>query len=431
MATTIVRANKNQGPLQTGFTFELEDGYSVLVGPNEAGKSSILQMIFKSLFENQEYGPNGIIFIPVDRMFVATSLAAGHELTIINGDTYNRMQDTNLDYQHMSGAYRELNTSTLLSHTNHFSQLQTMMVLLESMELPEITIGSGQKITFEDVAPGFHGTGLRSILPILAAITSDNIKVIIIDEPEISLEPTLQKRLREIFYQASQTKKIIISTHSHLLLNRDKFDMNYAISRANSGVSVDRVLSTKQLYDITFNLLGNSLEDLFLPRNFMIVEGSSDQAIVEKIMEIRGIGKYAVKVVSAVGVENVRDILSAVSKTLLPLVLSDSPYKGSAVALIDRPADPSNFHYQEIKRTLGERLFELDATSLEEYIPEHIYERCGRNKSEDLESIRRSKGHTEKNRIKREVSEQVSREMTEDDLGHFGAMVRALERAAL
>ena len=34
------------GPLQTGFAFEIRDGYSVLIGPNDLGKSAILQLIF-------------------------------------------------------------------------------------------------------------------------------------------------------------------------------------------------------------------------------------------------------------------------------------------------------------------------------------------------------------------------------------------------
>jgi hypothetical protein len=40
--------------------------------------------------------------------------------------------------------------------------------------------------------------------------------------------------------------------------------------------------SREQLYDVTFDLLGSSTEDLFFPHNYLIVEGASDQVIAER-----------------------------------------------------------------------------------------------------------------------------------------------------
>jgi hypothetical protein len=44
MSFRVQQHNTAHGPLQVGFTFDLEDGYSVLAGKNQSGKSSILQL---------------------------------------------------------------------------------------------------------------------------------------------------------------------------------------------------------------------------------------------------------------------------------------------------------------------------------------------------------------------------------------------------
>lgn len=44
------------GPLQDGFAFELGDGYIVLVGENNSGKSAVLQLAFKTLCRHPEFG---------------------------------------------------------------------------------------------------------------------------------------------------------------------------------------------------------------------------------------------------------------------------------------------------------------------------------------------------------------------------------------
>jgi hypothetical protein len=50
-------------------------------------------------------------------------------------------------------------------------------------------------------------------------------------------------------------------------------------------------------------------------------------------------------------------------------MVGDSPYAGRVVALVDRPRSESHKNSIEgIRKVLGDRLFELDKASLEEYI---------------------------------------------------------------
>ena len=100
MEPLIVRTDNRQGPIQPPFEFRTEHGYSVLTGPNNSGKSSILQLLFLHLFVSSDYGANAICFIPPDRMYVdATLETAGRSLATFNTEFYGLMSgDMNVPY---------------------------------------------------------------------------------------------------------------------------------------------------------------------------------------------------------------------------------------------------------------------------------------------------------------------------------------------
>jgi predicted ATP-dependent endonuclease of OLD family len=234
----------------------------------------------------------------------------------------------------------------LMHHTSFLKQANKLLDYFEYLNLPPFDLRDTQEVIFEEIQVIFQGSGLRSIFSILAALTDNNTKLLLIDEPEQSLEPKLQKLLRDLLYDASKQKQIIIATHSHLFLNRRDVTSNYVVRKRENNFSFYPVTTEEELYEITFDLLGCSLEDLFFPNNFLIVEGSTDQIIVEKVMQLKDIDKSKIKVVSASGVSKVTNILSSVYTSLIPVVLKDSPYKNKVIVLVDRQyqsADPVCF----------------------------------------------------------------------------------------
>ena len=82
------------------------------------------------------------------------------------------------------------------------------------------------------------GEGIVSIFVIVDAIyDSKPGDIIIIDEPELSLHPSLQKRLCRLFVKYSQDRQIIISTHSPYFAD---------IFALSNGAALVRVISTKE-----------------------------------------------------------------------------------------------------------------------------------------------------------------------------------------
>jgi len=420
-----------QGPITAGFTIDLSGDYIALVGENNSGKSSILQCVFKKCASGDPYSLENVCLLLPDRIYVDVNTQVGiRKLVDYNVDFVNSMGDHNRGYQapNNNPLSSEL-PKLLLNHTDLQEQLNRLLVLLEYFGFPRSRIRQAQEVTFDDVSVIFQGSGLRSIFGILAGLTDDTVKLMLIDEPELGLEARYQKLLRDLLVEASKEKLIIVSTHSHLFLNRQAYHSNYTVKRENGGMSLVPVSSEADLYDITFKLLGSSAEDLFFPNNFLIVEGATDQVIANKIMELKGIDKTKIKVVSASGIDNVENFINAVYNSVLPFVVSDSPYKDRIVALIDKPNTQGQQTYEKLQRALADRLFELSAPSLEEFFPDELYSRCGKVKADELREIARARDHLEKKRLKSALATAIASTLTSDDLATFKVFADAIDKA--
>ena len=78
----VLAAGNNFGALKGGFSFDIEDGYTVLVGENDSGKTSILQFVARTCFGTPTlFGVNLTGFIPTERDYVdATTETQGGNL---------------------------------------------------------------------------------------------------------------------------------------------------------------------------------------------------------------------------------------------------------------------------------------------------------------------------------------------------------------
>lgn len=430
---TISSLDSQFGPLQPGFSIDLNDGYTVLAGQNDVGKSAILQLAFRRIYEEQGLGgPSGVCLISPERIFVASSTeTGGRKLEDHNSEFYNALGGNVQGYESFTAPVKQELPKLLLNHDNFITQLDVLKTYLKRMELPEMLLRSSQAVTFEEIQIIFHGSGLRSIFTILAALTDPKIKVVLIDEPELSLEPKLQKLLRNLLYDVAKEKMIIVSTHSHLFVNLDSVSSNYIVKKdANgiAGVNVEQLTNRQQLNDLVFNLLGNSLEDLFFPNNFMVVEGSSDQVIIEKSVELMGIDKSKIKILSARSINNTENLYSSIINTLIPLETNDSPYASKAVVLIDKPSRPSDV--QTLSQHLGTRLIKLPTNTIEGYIPEDVYTRIGKIKADELAHIENIKDRKDELRIyKTQLSQQFVGVLTLDDVNNMPKIKTAIEKA--
>jgi energy-coupling factor transporter ATP-binding protein EcfA2 len=419
------------GPLQAGFRYGLRRGYTALIGPNNAGKSTLLQLIFREMMDDAEVGAGRVAFIPPDRQYVSeTTQTAGRTLDAWNGDLVNHVR--NRPHEHGSGTSPppRPELTRVLMHASLVRQVQAMNDLLERLGLRPFDLVADQNVQFGDeVFVASQGTGLRGVLPIVAAITNPNLSVLLIDEPELSLEPRLQKVLRDILIEASQERVVVVATHSHLFLRRDLEEANQVVGRTPTNeIAVHTLATTRELYDAVFDLLGSSTEDLFFPSNYLIVEGASDQAIVEKVITLLGAPPPTIKVLAARGIDAVRDTVESVYRASVPLIVNDSPYKGRVVALVDEPRNPESQNFKKLDSALGDRLHILDAPSMEEYMPEAIYAHADRDKDADRTALANA-DRLGREALKTEISSALAEALTEADFDSIPTIVLAAQDA--
>lgn len=120
--------------------------------------------------------------------------------------------------------------------------------------------------------------------------------IIVIDEPELSLHPQLQKRLSEIFYQYSDIRQIIISTHSPYFINFESLFNEWKLVRIINNwnwieiyeLSLETAKSLKWLLNDINNphvLWLDAKEIFFQEDNIILVEWQEDVVLFPKVLE--------------------------------------------------------------------------------------------------------------------------------------------------
>lgn len=143
------------------------------------------------------------------------------------------------------------------------------------------------------------GEGLLSVFTIIDALYDSNPgDLIFIDEPELSLHPTLQKKLLIQLLEYSVSRQIIIATHSPYFISWESLENNGKIARTVKEKTGTKIYELKQS---TANGMLSLLNDLnnphtlgldakeifFLDDNVILVEGQEDVIFLNKILELK------------------------------------------------------------------------------------------------------------------------------------------------
>lgn len=145
------------------------------------------------------------------------------------------------------------------------------------------------------------GEGLVSLFYIVDALYDSNEShLIAIDEPELSLHPALQRKLSALLVEYASNRQIVIATHSPYMVSIDALGQGSALARAHvtESKTVISQLSHeagKQMLGLLSNqnnphILGvNAQEIFFCAERVVLVEGQEDIVFLERVQESIGL----------------------------------------------------------------------------------------------------------------------------------------------
>jgi len=144
----------------------------------------------------------------------------------------------------------------------------------------------------------YWGDGIISLFKIVASFIEENDKeILVIDEPELSLHPQLQKRLAVLLAKYSTNKQIILITHSSYFIRWEDFKNGAKIIRLNKkedkkcevfflkndAFYYEKLVSLSEDWQRPY-LLDAVAREIFFGENVVFTEGQEDVGLIKKFI---------------------------------------------------------------------------------------------------------------------------------------------------
>ncbi|MFX0210180.1 MAG: ATP-dependent endonuclease [Candidatus Hodarchaeota archaeon] len=219
----------------------------------------------------------------------------------------------------------------------------------------------------------YTGSGLKHFVDIFVKATLSQASVVLVDEPEMGLHPSLQRELLSYFYKLSQAKGIqfFLATHSPVFLTSP--DKVRAFRVENRQGERSAFLISKELLHTIWGDLGLRPGDLLQNDLVILVEGQNDVIFFEHVIhnlyqeEFKdiavGIVQYAGDAASGI-IKGTINISNIVPGKTYRLWIRDRDARPSA-----NPSSNSTKFFNALKRN-NENCYILAKREIEFYIPE-------------------------------------------------------------
>ncbi|WP_282073223.1 ATP-dependent nuclease [Polaribacter atrinae] len=246
----------------------------------------------------------------------------------------------------------------------------------------ETTINDGVETSAEEKGDGMQRALMLAIIQAYADFRKSNDDLgksflFFIDEAELHLHPTAQRKLKDVLYTLSnENDQVFINTHSSVFV-ADNFE-NQSILKVEKleGQTEFELTTNLDKPYVVFELLGGSPSDLLLPKNFLIVEGQSEFELLTRVIKRFYPNKPNIQIIKANGdVNQVTRTINSIEKAYIPL--NASIYRERTVILIDEPSKQTaggvnQFLQNNKSLNRNRQFFQLIGRDLEQSYPNQV-----------------------------------------------------------
>lgn len=272
----------------------LYSGVTIFVGPNGSGKTQTLKKMrdyFKNKLESSKV------------RYLSSNRLGEMEQYRSRVNQYSRSPN---DYQVGSRETKRVRHEIETVSGDFFAMDDKKDVYIKVAERLSVLFGrqiylrwdaGSMKVFFEktdtqkEYSVAVEASGLVNVISILAAIFDEDIQVLLVDEPEVSLHPQLQSYLLREIKNAVKLygKTIILSTHSTELLsfgNINDFSNLVFFEEKKVPVQINPTapeLQGKKLKDFLLRM-GQIYKNGFFAKKVLLIEGASDLIICHSLI---------------------------------------------------------------------------------------------------------------------------------------------------
>jgi predicted ATP-dependent endonuclease of OLD family len=317
---------------------EAGSGLTILVGPNNVGKSTIIEALRCAvsppyLMDRRERHIDQALRISItdtDNKFrEITNLGMGANITP-SGNAYPsarqlRYIPSRRPWSHRANGHNmELGDYWIQRASNSRSEDSNLIARLNSFPPEEKVAYQG---ALKQLAPqlmdwnieysdGFtyleyttingsthtadlFGEGIASLFRIVLALYDPEESIVIIDEPELSLHPQAQKRLAKFLSEKAKERQIVLCTHSPHFLNWKDLAAGavvYRLRQDRNGIqlnhlSKETIISLSKLSDDWQKpqLLDAVAKEIFFADEVVFLEGQEDVSLIGRFIESENI----------------------------------------------------------------------------------------------------------------------------------------------
>jgi putative ATP-dependent endonuclease of the OLD family len=244
----------------------------------------------------------------------------------------------------------------------------------------ETTIDDGVETLAEEKGDGMQRALMLAIIQAYADFRKANDDLgksflFFIDEAELHLHPTAQRKLKNVLYTLSQdTDQVFINTHSSVFVADNCAGQTiFKVEKTTGETEIEAATDFEKPY-IVFELLGGSPSDLLLPKNFLIVEGQSEFEFLSRVIKRFYSDRPVIQIIRANGdIDQAERTINAIEKIFSPL--NESIYRSRFVILTDLPSavaegGVTQFLNNNVHLTTNNQFYQLPVRDLEQHYPD-------------------------------------------------------------